>query len=74
MIKIRLHGTVEEITPALETIAKNFRVLSISKAYTDRGASVYVRVYLDVEELPEFTKTQAYLKRAWIESKKEGLI
>lgn len=71
-MKIRLHGTVEEITPALETIANNFRVLSISKAYQDRGASVYVRVYIDVENQPKIIKAE--FETAWIESKKEGLI
>lgn len=47
MIKIRLHGTLEEIARAKEVISDNFVILSISGNYPDRGASVYYRAYLD---------------------------
>lgn len=47
MIKIRLHGTPEEIARAKEVISDNFVILSISQNYPDRGASVYCRAYLD---------------------------
>ncbi len=47
MIKIRLHGTLEEIARAKEVISDNFVILSISQNYPDRGASVYCRAYLD---------------------------
>ena len=47
MIRIRLHGTLEEIARAKEVISDNFVILSISGNYPDRGASVYYRAYLD---------------------------
>lgn len=47
MIRIRLHGTLEEIARAKEVISDNFVILSISQNYPDRGASVYCRAYLD---------------------------
>ena len=51
MVKVRLHGTPEEIKrfadylEALQRIQVNQR----SELYPDRGKSVYQRVYLDVE-------------------------
>ena len=72
MINLRLHGTIDEITPALETIANNFRVLSVSKVYNNREASVYARVCLDVEKRPLITKAE--LQAAWEHSLEEGLI
>lgn len=51
MIKLRLHGTPEEIkrfADYLETLS-DVRVLQRSEAYADRGKSVYVRIYIDIE-------------------------
>lgn len=51
MIKLTLHGEREEIAQLEEVICNcgSFRVLNISDYYKDRGASVYERVYMDVE-------------------------
>lgn len=49
MVKIRLHGTAEEISRAISVIKENFNVLNKSDAYADRGESRYSRVYIDAE-------------------------
>ena len=49
MIKIRLHGTVEEIDSAVEIIKATFKVLSISGYYKDKGFNEYYRCYIDAE-------------------------
>jgi hypothetical protein len=46
MIKIRLHGTKEEIKKAEEVLKNNFVILSTSEHYKDRGVNLYYRVYL----------------------------
>ena len=53
MIKLRLHGTKEEIVKAKElykTLEEEnlIEILSISSLYADRGASKYYRVYIDI--------------------------
>ena len=54
MIKIRLHGTEEEINKVktyfkkLETL-NEINILSISEPYADRGCSKYYRLYMDAE-------------------------
>ena len=49
MIKIRLHGTLEEINEAKKKIEDTFVVLAESKPYKDRGKNEYYRIYLDCE-------------------------
>ena len=52
MIKIRLWGELEEVNKLAELISgltPRIRVLSFSRNYSDRGTSVYNRVYMDVE-------------------------
>lgn len=49
MIKIRLNGTKEEIEKAKEIIKKDFKVLSISNLYKDRGENLYYRLYIDCD-------------------------
>ena len=49
MIKIRLHGTLEEIEETTEIIGEQFRVINESEPYADRGKSEYYRCYLDCE-------------------------
>lgn len=49
MVKIRVHGTPEEVESTLEVLCTQFEILSESEPYIDRGKSRYVRVYLDVE-------------------------
>ena len=53
MIKVRLHGTPEEIKRFAEFLdgAACVRVLSRSEPYPDRGKSMYWRAYMDVELL-----------------------
>ena len=54
MIKVRLHGTPEEVKKFadLENLSPCVKVLQRSDGYTDRGKSSYVRVYMDVEHKP----------------------
>jgi hypothetical protein len=47
-VKLRLHGTHEEIAQATRRLVQVLEVVSISQPYPDRGASVLVRVYLEV--------------------------
>lgn len=52
MVKVRLWGELEEVNKFAEiisTLKPCVRILSCSKNYSDRGASVYNRVYMDVE-------------------------
>lgn len=52
MLKLRIGGENAEIERMIETVCNrtpNVRVLSISKPYKDRGASVYQRCYMDIE-------------------------
>lgn len=49
MVKIRLWGLLEDIELAKQELEKNFRVLSVSCPYKDRGESEYYRLYVDVE-------------------------
>lgn len=49
MIKIRLHGTLNEIKQATDTLDKVFDIQSQSEPYKDRGQSKYYRVYVDCE-------------------------
>lgn len=71
MIKVRLWGEPAEIETLIECICNDLpgvRVLSVSKHYKDRGASVYERCYLDVTlngqgaEAPAGTKSTAIQK------------
>jgi hypothetical protein len=47
-MKLRLHGTPEEVTEATRRLVEVLKVVSVSHPYPDRGASVLVRVYLEV--------------------------
>ncbi len=51
MIKIRLHGTKDEIDNALTQLKTlpSIKILSESEPYADRGNSAYSRVYVDAE-------------------------
>ncbi|WP_171776455.1 hypothetical protein [Priestia megaterium] len=52
MLKIRLHGTPDEVESYVNKLEndKLVRCLSVSQQYKDRGKSEYVRVYVDIEE------------------------
>jgi hypothetical protein len=47
-VKLRLWGTREEVAQATRRLVEVFDVLAVSDPYPDRGASVLVRVYLEV--------------------------
>jgi hypothetical protein len=47
-VNIRLHGTEAECQHAVERLATAFRVVSVSRPYSDRGASSLVRVFVEV--------------------------
>ena len=55
MVKIRLWGTLEEVTETIDQLEKDtfFRILYVSDPYSDRGKSSYYRVYAEVEILEE---------------------
>jgi hypothetical protein len=47
-VKVRLHGTREEVAEATRRLVEVLDVVAVSGPYPDRGASVLVRVYLEV--------------------------
>jgi hypothetical protein len=47
-MKLRLHGTREEVAEATRQLVQVLEVVSVSPSYPDRRASVLVRVYLEV--------------------------
>ena len=49
MIKIRLHGTKDEIDKAISYLELVMGFYSVSGYYKDRGNSQYYRVYIDGE-------------------------
>jgi hypothetical protein len=51
-VKVRLHGTREEVAEATRRLAAAFQVVAVSDPYPDRGAGVLVRVYLEVRLTP----------------------
>ena len=57
-MKVRLHGTCEEVTEATRRLVEVLEVVAVSDPCPDRGASVLVRVYLEVR-LPSTPPTGA---------------
>lgn len=52
MLKIRLHGESEEVDKFIEWLEsqnEEVKILNESEFYKDRGKSVYVRKYLDID-------------------------
>ena len=47
-MKLRLHGTREEVAEATRRLLEVLEVVAVSQPYPDRGASVLVRVYLEI--------------------------
>jgi hypothetical protein len=47
-VKVRLHGTRAEVAEATRRLLEVLDVVAVSEPYPDRGASVLVRVYLEV--------------------------
>jgi hypothetical protein len=51
-VKLRLHGTRAEVAEVTRRLVQVLEVVSVSDPYPDRGASVLVRVYLQVRLPP----------------------
>lgn len=51
MLKLRLHGTTDELQRYLSVLRNDpkIEILSESNLYSDRGKSAYKRCYLDIE-------------------------
>lgn len=52
MLKIRSHGESEEVDKFIEWLEsqnEEVKILNESEFYKDRGKSVYVRKYLDID-------------------------
>jgi hypothetical protein len=47
-MRLRLHGTREEVAEAIRRLLEVLEVVAVSQPYPDRGASVLVQVYLEV--------------------------
>lgn len=54
MVKVRLHGTPEEVKEFADYLenAPRVKILQRSEEYSDRGKSVYKRVYIDTALQP----------------------
>ena len=63
-MKVRLHGTAAEVAEATRRLLQVLDVVSVSEPYPDRGASVLVRVYLEVRLVPATPATPPELARA----------
>lgn len=53
MIKVRLHGTPEEVkkfAAYIYSLSPCVKVLQCSEEYPDRGKSSYIRLYMDVQQ------------------------
>jgi hypothetical protein len=51
-VKVRLWGTPAEVDQATRQLVEALDVVAVSGPYPDRGASVLVRVYLEVRPDP----------------------
>ena len=66
MIKLRIQGEPAEVEKYIEHICNEdnaLRVLQISKNYANRGASIYIRSYVDVELIDGQTSGQKLIER-----------
>jgi hypothetical protein len=51
-VKLRLHGTRQEVAEATRQLGQVLDVVAVSPPYPDRGISVLVRVYLEARLPP----------------------
>jgi hypothetical protein len=58
-VKVRLHGTRQEVAEATRRLVEVLDVVAVSDPYPDRGASLLVRVYLEVRLDPPSSATPA---------------
>lgn len=52
MLKIRIQGLPEEVAEFADALQATGCVIECSEPYANRGASRYVRVYIDAEKRP----------------------
>jgi hypothetical protein len=57
-VKVRLWGTPAEVDQAARRLVEVLDVVAVSGPYPDRGASVLVRVYLEVRPDPAATTSR----------------
>ena len=80
MVKLRITALPEDIDRFIENLKKYFRVLSVSGNYANRNSELvrcYVEILSPVSQLTEQTLEQLVgeeLEKAYLQSKKEGLI
>jgi hypothetical protein len=48
MVKIRLHGLLDEIQTIAENMRIHYNVVQVSQPYKDRGESQFYRMYITV--------------------------
>jgi hypothetical protein len=65
-MRLRMQGTPEECRQVVEGLTGIFRVVSVSHPYPDRGASVLVRVYVDIrlDDPPAALRDPGHLRRS----------
>jgi hypothetical protein len=63
-VKVRLHGTAAEVDQATRRLVQVLDVVAVSEPYPDRGASVLVRVYMEVRLHPPGLATPPSPSRA----------
>ena len=63
-MKVRLHGTPAEVDQATRRLLEVLEVVAVSEPYPDRGASVMVRVYLEIRLNPAASATLPSPSRA----------
>jgi hypothetical protein len=63
-VKVRLHGTAAEVDQATRRLVEVLDVVAVSGPYHDRGASLLVRVYLEVRLDPAAPATPSAPGRA----------
>jgi hypothetical protein len=71
-VKVRLHGTPAEVTEATRRLVEVLDVVAVSEPYPDRGASVLVRVYLEVRLDPPGSATAA--RQRWPTRRPRGAL
>ena len=62
-MKVRLHGTREEVAEETRWLVEVLQIVSVSDPYPDRGASVLVRVSLEVRLGPAIPARSAEPRR-----------
>jgi hypothetical protein len=48
MVKIRLHGLLNDVKLIAENMKLNYNVVDVSEPYKDRGESKFYRIYVTI--------------------------